>query len=393
MSSLTVEDKQIAYAFLLHLENLKSTGAIDDSSACDTIKVINNAFGISNDSTEDFKEFSFYPITISQLISAGISSTKALTFNEIAKIADDNSQFDAFHSAVTEKGFYEGTEPGSMEYLKRHAKLLQKFSERVPTTQTSVKGASSNEDLAEEKKILGNTAINNKDYHGAIQYYTEALDLSKTGPNSHIYYCNRAAAYCHLEEYSEAVADCESAVALVPDYVKAYSRLGLSNFFLERYEASVNAYERAVELEPDNEGSKKSLQQARKKCEQLRKSSLSSSSGSKGASSSGGMPDISAMLKDPTLGGLANNPMMKDAMNKVGGQEGLAKLMQDPEMMAMAQKMMSNPAALQQAMSMFGGAGGAGGGGMPDMSALAGMMGGLGGGNTKSKGPFKGFEE
>jgi hypothetical protein len=32
----------------------------------------------------------------------------------------------------------------------------------------------------------------------------------------------------------------------------------------------------------------------------------------------------------------------------VGGQAGLASLMKDPQMMAMAQKMMQNPAALQQ---------------------------------------------
>lgn len=37
------------------------------------------------------------------------------------------------------------------------------------------------------------------------------------------------------------------------------------------------------------------------------------------------------------------------------GQEGVANLMKDPQMMAMAQKMMQNPAALQQAMSMLGG--------------------------------------
>lgn len=56
--------------------------------------------------------------------------------------------------------------------------------------------------------------------------------------------------------------------------------------------------------------------------------------------------------------------------------------------MAMAQKMMQNPAALQQAMSMLGG----NGGGMPDLSAMAGLMGGNAGAKPK-KGQFKGFED
>jgi hypothetical protein len=63
--------------------------------------------------------------------------------------------------------------------------------------------------------------------------------------------------------------------------------------------------------------------------------------------------------------------------------------MKDPQMMAMAQKMMQNPAALQQAMSMLGGSGG----GMPDLSAMAGLMGGGNPGAKPKKGQFKGFEE
>lgn len=186
------------------------------------------------------------------------------------------------------------------------------------------------------------------------------------------------------------MADCEAAVALCPDYVKAYSRLGLSNFFLGNYAGAVKAYESAVELEPDNEGSKKSLKQARKKLDEQKKAKSSAVASSSGAAApaAGGLPDMSAMLNDPSfMPGMLKNPMMKEAMDKVGGQAGLANLMKDPQMMAMAQKMMQNPDALKQAMSMLGGSGG-----MPDMSAMMGLMGGAAGG-SKKKGPFKGFED
>jgi hypothetical protein len=102
----------------------------------------------------------------------------------------------------------------------------------------------------------------------------------------------------------------------------------------------------------------------------------------------GGAPGLDNMLK---------NPKMKDALDKMGGMDGLASLMKDPNMMAMAQNMMKNPAMMQQAMSMMGGAGGSGG--MPDMSALNDAMSSSGStetsslGKGKGKTPFKGFEE
>ncbi len=55
----------------------------------------------------------------------------------------------------------------------------------------------------------------------------------------------------------------------------------------------------------------------------------------------GGMPDLSAML-----GG-------------AGGMEGLAGLMNNPQMMSMAQNMMQNPAFMQMAQGLMGGLAGA----------------------------------
>lgn len=195
-----------------------------------------------------------------------------------------------------------------------------------------------------------------------------------------------------MKDYKEAVADCEASIKVSSDYVKAFSRLGLSQFFLGNFEESVKAYERASTLEPENESTKKSLKQALKKLEEQRQTTSSSSSvGNKafgGTSSSGGMPDMASVMNDPNFMNMASNSsLMKDAMAKMGGSAGLEKLMKDPNMMAMAQKMMQNPAALQQAMSMLGGAGGEG---LPDLAALKGLGGGGGGGK---KGPFKGFDD
>lgn len=386
------------FSILEYLQSLKDNGANADN--IDTISsLIEEEFQVKVDS-ESFKQYSVYPLALPDVIEAG---KKALNANDYATALDEaksNPKFDSFVDAVVKRGYFEGTEEGSVEYMQRNAKLLSKFSEKV---QASGPSKAELEKQAEELKIKGNTAINSKDYDSAIKCYTEAIKLSADGVNSHVYYSNRAAAYCHLNQYQDAVDDCLSCLALSPDYVKAYSRLGLAYFFLEKYEDAVEAYERAAEIEPDNKATQDSLRQARNKMKKQKSASEVASSGAAGAGAAG-MPGGL-----PNMGGLMNNPAMKKALDQVGGPAGLSNLMKDPQMMAMAQQMMKDPAMMQQAMSMLGGgAGGAGAGGMPDLGALASMMGGLGGGfggdappssssvpsSSSSKGKkFKGFEE
>lgn len=69
-----------------------------------------------------------------------------------------------------------------------------------------------------------------KDYEGAEKAYSEALELSPDGPNSHVYLCNRAAALCYLGHHDDAVVDCQESIDLNPRYAKAYTRLGYAFF-------------------------------------------------------------------------------------------------------------------------------------------------------------------
>ncbi len=287
---------------------------------------------------------------------------------------------------VSKKGFYNGCEVGSLEYLQRQAKLVQKFGQKAQIVEASKE---EKETQAEAKKGEGNVAISAKDYLTAVQCYTRAIEISPNGPNTHVYYSNRAAAYCYLNQHDLSVEDCESAISLKKDYTKAYSRLGLSNFHLGRYEEAVLAYEKLVELEPTNKSHQEELRKAKKK---LEKSSAPSSSSSSTA------PDLSAMAGLMGGGGGGNagldailkNPKMKNAFDKMGGMEGLSSLMKDPSMMAMAQNMMKNPAMMQQAMSMMGG----GGGDLPDLSSLAGDLGDNSSSSKKGgKKPFTGFDD
>lgn len=389
------DQNETLYLILEYLQSLKDAdkGNVDD---IDTISsLIESQFNITIEPAT-FRKYSTAPVGLSEVVAAGKTALNLRNYDIALEEAKKNPKFDSFVDAVVQRGYFEGTEEGSVEYMQRHAKLVAKFHDKVLPSGPS---QAELEKQAEELKIKGNSAINSKDYEAAVNFYTEALKLSSEGPNSHVYHSNRAAAYCHLNRYQDAVDDCLSCLALSPDYVKAYSRLGLAYFFLEKYQEAVDAYERALELEPDNKATQDSLKQAKNK---LKKKQTSSAAPTTSPAADSGLPGGL-----PGMAGLMGNPAMKKALDQVGGPAGLSNLMKDPQMMAMAQQMMKDPQMMQQAMSMLGGAGG-GGGGMPDLSALAGMMGGLGGlggdppsssssvpssSSSKKKGGFKGFEE
>lgn len=366
-----VKKVQILTSIIEYLQGLQQNDGANADNIETIVSLMQEEFGLE-DTPESFQKNSYYPVGLQDIFESGLQSTKAQTYGTAYGIAKSNPKFEPFVEVVKSKGYFDGTEPDTVEYMKRQSKLINKFKQKAASSATST-DTEELEKEAEELKFKGNAAINAKDYEEAVRCYTKALELSSEGPNSHVYHSNRAAAYCHLNKYQEAVDDCRLCLAMQPNYVKAYSRLGLSNFFLGRYEESVDAYEKAVELEPDNKASQDSLKQARNK---LRKSKAATSATTTASSGSadplagfggaGGLPP-----------GMMNNPQMKSAMDQIGGTAGLANLMKDPTMMAMAQQMMKDPAAMQRAMAMMGGGGG---GGMPDMSALADMMGGLGGG-------------
>jgi tetratricopeptide (TPR) repeat protein len=122
---------------------------------------------------------------------------------------------------------------------------------------------------ADQYKDAGNAHMSNKEYEEALEKYSQAITISPAGPNSHVYYSNRAAAYCYLGQYDAAADDCMTSIEIKPDYEKAHARLGLSMFFLEDFEGAIEAYGRALELDPNNAASKSYLGKARKRLEEL----------------------------------------------------------------------------------------------------------------------------
>jgi len=65
-----------------------------------------------------------------------------------------------------------------------------------------------------------------KNYDGAIESYTKAIELDGGNP---VFYSNRAAAYSSKNDHLSAIGDAEKAIAIDSAFVKAYHRLGFAS--------------------------------------------------------------------------------------------------------------------------------------------------------------------
>jgi small glutamine-rich tetratricopeptide repeat-containing protein alpha len=223
---------------------------------------------------------------------------------------------------------------------------------------------------SDKLKSEGNALMAKKDYPGAIEKYTQALEIAPANP---IYLSNRAAAYSASVQHEKAATDAELAAAADPKYSKAWSRLGLARFDMGDYHAAKEAYEKGIEAEGNggSDAMKRGLETSTRKLEEASRTSEPPSEDldtAPGASrgGGGGMPDLSSLAS--MLGGGGGGG------GGAGGMPDLGSMMNNPMFASMAQNLMSNPdmlgnlmnnPRLRQMAENFGQ-----GGGMPDMSSL-----------------------
>lgn len=113
----------------------------------------------------------------------------------------------------------------------------------VKSSKEKEMGASS-----DDLKTKGNNFYKNGEYEEAILTYTEAIEMD---PLNHVLYSNRAAAYAKLDMKENGIEDCQKAIELNKDYVKAYIRLG--DFYCnDDKEKAEEAYKKGLEVDPTN---------------------------------------------------------------------------------------------------------------------------------------------
>lgn len=176
-----MSDQRLLYSIITYLKTLKVEGD-DKADNIETITdLLQQTFDVPN--TPEIFLNSYYPVTLQDIFTNYTTSTipPLETPDEMYNQIKENAKFESFVKLVTAKGYFEGSEIGTVEYLEKQTKLVLKFKEKALATNTSILSAAENEKQAEIKKGLGNVAISSKDYEGAVAYYTEALELSSEG--------------------------------------------------------------------------------------------------------------------------------------------------------------------------------------------------------------------
>ncbi len=94
----------------------------------------------------------------------------------------------------------------------------------------------------------GTTAYSNRDYAGAIKYFTQAIDRN---PKLTSAYINRGNAYLALKRHLKALADFTRATKLAPKLAVAWHNRGLTLRRMGRIKAAVKDYTAAIKLDPN----------------------------------------------------------------------------------------------------------------------------------------------
>jgi stress-induced-phosphoprotein 1 len=68
---------------------------------------------------------------------------------------------------------------------------------------------------------LGNKLFTEKDFDGAVHYYTRALLVE---PTNHVILTNRSAAYFNLGNFEDALVDALQSIDLRPSWLRGYDR-------------------------------------------------------------------------------------------------------------------------------------------------------------------------
>uniref|UniRef100_A0A336K8R8 CSON000625 protein n=1 Tax=Culicoides sonorensis TaxID=179676 RepID=A0A336K8R8_CULSO len=178
---------------------------------------------------------------------------------------------------------------------------------------------------AEGMKNEGNRLMKEEKYQEAINMYNKAIALDATNP---VFYCNRAAAFSRIGDYNRAAEDCKMSLKYDPKYSKAYGRLGLAYSKMNKHELALDAYRKAIEIEPDNVDYQNNMKVTEERLQQQQQQS-----------GVGGAPDVAGGM----FPGLNPNIDFAAALNNPALVQMASRMMTDPNI----QNMLSQLSGMQ----------------------------------------------
>ncbi|KAJ2317138.1 Hsp90 cochaperone, partial [Coemansia sp. RSA 2681] len=174
---------------------------------------------------------------------------------------------------------------------------------------------------ANELKAKGNEAFAAGNHAAAIDFFSQAIELD---PSNHVLYSNRSASHSSLKNYTDALADAEKTVELMPAWAKGYSRKGAALFGLQEYAQAVSTYQDGLKHDPESALLKK------------------------------GLSDAEAALEQEQEGVFANqmaNVFKGDVLAKIAANPKTASFLADPEFVKKVRDIQANPENMSKHMN------------------------------------------
>ncbi|KAM9908537.1 hypothetical protein OXX79_000314 [Metschnikowia pulcherrima] len=107
-------------------------------------------------------------------------------------------------------------------------------------------------------KDQGNAFLKEHKYQEAVDAYTKAIELDSSNP---IFYSNRAQVHIKMESYGSAINDCNLALDVDPNFVKAYYRKGVSLMALLNYKEAQTNFKQILKKVPGDKATQENLKQ------------------------------------------------------------------------------------------------------------------------------------
>lgn len=169
----------------------------------------------------------------------------------------------------------------------------QNLSEVDTALKKAAEAAYINPELAEAEKLKGNDCFKKGDWAQAVKHYTEAL---KRNPNDAKIFSNRAACYTKLSAFDLTIKDCDSSIAIDPNFVKAYLRKANVLKAMGQTQKAMDVYSKAMELDPNSDEAKngykdcavRQYSQPKGDPEEVRKNAMNN-------------PEVQAIMSDPAM--------------------------------------------------------------------------------------------
>ncbi|XP_041269007.1 sperm-associated antigen 1 [Onychostruthus taczanowskii] len=120
--------------------------------------------------------------------------------------------------------------------------------------------------IATREKEKGNEAFATGDFVEAVTYYTRSLSVIPTAA----VYNNKAQAEIKLQDWDNALQDCEKVLHMEPGNIKALMRRATVHNHLQNYQTAVEDLNKVLSVEPENSMAKKSLLEIEEKLKSLK---------------------------------------------------------------------------------------------------------------------------